>query len=263
LGGGLDKTLGYLFGYLFGFIFWSKKYFCLFFCFELSVIPIVFIIIGWGLSPERVQATVFFVLYTLLSGYLFFSVLWSFPRIKFNFLRLLFFKFSFFLKLIINIPFLVKLPLLWFHFWLPKAHVEASAIGSILLARVLLKIGGYGLFLFSSFCFGFYKIGCLFLLFCLIGAFLVLLQRDIKKIIAFTSIFHILSFLFLTWAHVNFSCFGGLFMLFIHRVLSAFFFIVVREVYYLTFTRNFFFSFFCIIKIKWNFVVFIIIIINI
>lgn len=128
--------------------------------------------------------------------------------------------------------------------------MEASAIGSILLARVLLKIGGYGLFLFSSFCFGFYKIGCLFLLFCLIGAFLVLLQRDIKKIIAFTSIFHILSFLFLTWAHVNFSCFGGLFMLFIHRVLSAFFFIVVREVYYLTFTRNFFLVFSVLSKLN-------------
>jgi len=67
---------------------------------------------------------------------------------------------------------------------------------------------------------------------------LVMLQRDLKKIVAFISIFHMLSFLFLCWSNFCFSYFRAVLMLFIHRVLSGLFFIVARERFYLFQTRN-------------------------
>jgi len=112
--------------------------------FELSLIPILLMIIYWGRQPERLSAGLYFLIYTGR---------FSIPFMVIIIIVFPFISFSFFggglssrgwLSLLLLIPFLVKIPVIGLHFWLPKAHVEASTSGSIILAGLLLKLGRYG-----------------------------------------------------------------------------------------------------------------------
>jgi len=92
--------------------------------------------------------------------------------------------------------FLVKIPIFLVHLWLPKAHVEAPVSGSIILAGILLKLGGYGLIrIFPFLIFLGIKINFIFFSVRLVGAFIIsflcLRQIDIKSLIAYSSIAHI------------------------------------------------------------------------
>ena len=125
-----------------------------YFMFEFRLIPIFVILMGWGYQPERLKARLFIVFYTLVSslpllvvimiigaesGRLMFDQVFSRPRVPFL------------IRLFLSAGFLVKLPIFGVHLWLPRAHVEAPVSGRIVLAGVMLKLGGYGLFRFSVF----------------------------------------------------------------------------------------------------------------
>ena len=90
--------------------------------------------------------------------------------------------------------FLVKFPIFFFHQWLPKAHVEAPVGGSIILAGVLLKLGGYGLIRILLYI-NYRNIILFIIIFSLLGGRLLrivcLINRDIKVIIAYSSVVHI------------------------------------------------------------------------
>lgn len=174
---------------------------------ELSLIPMLYIIGAWG-TGERIYAAVKFFIYTFIGSvfmllglvcmaYLYykstgnfsFSILdWQELKLPLNLQIWLFLAFS--------VAFAIKTPLFPFHTWLPYAHGQAPTIGSILLAAILLKMGTYGFVRFSLPMFpdGSYYFSTLI---CVIASIMVIytslvafVQKDIKQIIAYSSIAH-------------------------------------------------------------------------
>nr|AAP74582.1 NADH dehydrogenase subunit 4 [Ruditapes philippinarum] len=173
-----------------------------FFFFEFSLVPTFFLILKWGYQPERLQAAVFMLLYTVGSSLpLLMSLVYFWSYIKSD--NMLLSKMVGGWKdfnmnwpwLIMSLSFLVKLPVYGAHAWLPKAHVEAPLSGSMLLAGVLLKFGGYGLIRLMWFSEVTNSTIVLFVLvFSLWGGVLssgvCSCQSDLKSLIAYSSIGH-------------------------------------------------------------------------
>lgn len=167
----------------------------LYMLFELSVIPTIYLIIKWGYQPERLQAVFYFTIYTICASL---PILIIILIIK-SFYHTYNFNFIFFFPLTYNsfhiftliLAFLVKVPIWGVHLWLPKAHVEAPIAGSIILAGLLLKLGGYGLLLMKKiFLFWRPMIIRLNIWGSIYISFLCLVIIDIKTLIAYSSIIH-------------------------------------------------------------------------
>lgn len=177
--------------------FSSINLFVFYLFFELSLLPTLILIIGWGYQPERLQAGVYLLFYTLLASLpIMVSIFYYYE----NFLSLDYFFFNdagnFFIYICINIVFFIKIPIYFVHLWLPKAHVEAPVAGSMILAGVILKLGGYGLIrLIVIFISVGVKINYIFIVISIVGGFLVSLiclrQIDMKALIAYSSVAHI------------------------------------------------------------------------
>lgn len=170
--------------------------------FEISLIPTFFLIIYWGVNLERVNAAYYLLLYILLISfplllYIFKIYLYGLT-LKFRLMLLVIevYEFNFWGYLVIYISFFIKIPMYIVHIWLPKAHVEAPVYGSIILAGVLLKIGRYGLIrMLEIFVKRRVKYNYLIFRIRIIGRILVgiicLVQVDIKRLVAYSSVVHI------------------------------------------------------------------------
>ena len=179
--------------------FRSINLFIFYLFFERRLIPTLILIIGWGYQPERIQAGIYLLFYTLFASlpiiigiFYIYNNYFSLDYYYLNDLNI----FNFYLYIRMIFAFLVKLPMYMVHLWLPKAHVEAPVSGSIILAGILLKLGGYGLlrviviFIIIGKYFSY-----IFISISLIGGFLISLvclrQRDLKLLIAYSSVAHI------------------------------------------------------------------------
>nr|ARH54723.1 NADH dehydrogenase subunit 4 [Trachys troglodytiformis] len=208
--------------------FSSLNLFIFYLFFEVSLIPTLMLILGWGYQPERLQAGIYLLFYTLMASLpMMISIFYLYYlNNSLEFFYLLNLSNSFYLMGCLLMVFLIKMPMYFVHLWLPKAHVEAPVSGSMILAGIMLKLGGYGLmrllFLFSHLInfMNFYIISI-----SLVGGVIVsimcLRQIDIKSLIAYSSVAHmglVLSGLF-SMSYLGFS--GSLTMMIAHGLSSS------------------------------------------
>jgi NADH-quinone oxidoreductase subunit M len=225
--------------------------------FEAILVPMYFLIGGWG-GERRVYAAVKFFLYTmagsafLLVGILFLyakagtelgsgtfdlraltEVAGALPPATARWLFMAFF-----------VAFAVKVPVFPLHTWLPDAHTEAPTAGSVLLAGVLLKVGAYGLIRFNLALFpGASRyfatfVGILAVIGILYGAVVALMQTDIKRLVAYSSVSHLGFVVLGIFAFTDQGVTGGVLQMVNHGLSTGALFLLVGMVYERTHTRD-------------------------
>lgn len=226
--------------------------------YELELVPMYFLIAIWG-GPNRDYAAMKFLLYTFFGGVLMFGgLLWLYFQLQLNGVQPLSFDMIELAKqgsslmrpaqaiacLGFFLAFIIKLPSFPFHTWLPDAHVEAPTPVSMILAGLLLKMGSYGL---VRICLGFFPemISNWAPYIVLLGGFNVvwaaiacLVQTDMKRIIAFSSVSH-MGFVLIGLGSMSAAALNGaIFQMISHGVISAALFFLVGCVYDRCHTRD-------------------------
>lgn len=171
--------------------------------FETVLIPIFLIIGIWGSRTRKIKAAYYFFIYTLVGSLIILTgIIYIYSAVGTTIYFSLFnYHFTFteekWLWLSFFISFAIKVPIFPFHIWLPEAHVEAPTTGSVILAGILLKLGVYGFVRYSICLFPKASIyfapfvSTLGLVGILYASFIAVRQKDLKKIVAYTSIAHI------------------------------------------------------------------------
>jgi NADH-quinone oxidoreductase subunit M len=235
--------------------FLALDLFLFFIFFEIVLVPMYFLIGGWGYG-ERVYAATKFFLYTMAgsalmlvailatvflhrnaTGVLTFDVteLATAQAIGMSAARWLFLGFA--------VAFAVKVPLFPLHTWLPDAHTQAPTAGSVILAGVMLKLGTYGFLRFGLYLFpeASHWFRPLFLTLAVIGiiygAVVATMQKDLKRLVAYSSVAHLGFIVLGTFAFTSQGLSGGVLQMVNHGVSTGALFLLVGMIYERRHTR--------------------------
>nr|WEF74997.1 NADH dehydrogenase subunit 4 [Amblyomma mixtum] len=217
-----------------------------YFFFESVLFPIVMLIFGWGNQPERLQAGFYMLMYTIFGSFPMFIVIifyfWNNYSLTYFYMNWIEMNLGL-IFIFLMLGFLVKIPMFFFHLWLPKAHVEAPISGSMILAGILLKLGIYGIFRFKMMMINeLVKSGEIFTTISIWGGVMISLfcmyQIDIKALIAYSSVCHMGIVLGGLINFTIYSSVGSLLLMVGHGLCSSGLFCLANMIYERVFTRN-------------------------
>ncbi len=224
--------------------------------FEAILVPMYLLIGGWG-GERRVYAAVKFFVYTMAgSAFLLLAIIFLYAkasgvgagtfdvRVLADTAATLPVETARWLFLAFFVAFAVKVPLFPLHTWLPDAHTEAPTAGSVLLAGVLLKVGAYGLIRFNMALFPeaskhfAMAVSVLAVIGIVYGAICALSQRDVKRLVAYSSVSHLGFVVLGLFAFTEQAVTGGVLQMVNHGLATGALFLLVGMIYERTHTRE-------------------------
>ena len=229
-------------------VFLSLDLFLFFLFWEIMLIPMAFLIGIWG-HERRIYAAVKFVLYTMAGSILMLvGIIWLYnatgtfdlpiiQQMLENGILVLSGRTEMILFLAFFVAFAIKVPLFPLHTWLPDAHVEAPTAGSVILAGVLLKMGTYGMI---RFCLPLFPdashraapyVAALAIIGIIYGALVALVQPNLKKLVAYSSVSHLGFVVLGIFAFREISMQGAVYQMLAHGVSTGALFLLVGMLY--------------------------------
>jgi len=235
-------------------VFVSLNLFLFYVFWEAMLIPMYFLIGVWG-GPRRVYATLKFVLMTMFGSLLMLVAIFALYSFYYKATGTYSLEIFDFYKLILNpqvqgwlflgfaLAFAIKVPMFPFHTWLPDAHVEAPTAGSVILAAVLLKMGTYGFLRFALPLFPdalerfLPLLSILALIGIIYGGLMALIQKDIKSLVAYSSVSHMGLIMLAVFSLNTEGVQGAIYQMLNHGLSTGALFLIVGILYERAHTR--------------------------